>query len=177
MSDKQIEYFQFHAINEFMVDDFKRLVLKSVFSGFEKLPSEWQKKLNSEVKTKINVSGFRNSALAPVGLKVRAALKPFENDPNFVGVVLQSWLILHNDLAIIVKNLLEGRGWEILSVDADRTELPGFMTRWPEKEDYQIVLDAFHKENPDSSASDDDISLMCVWLSTRLPYLVKEEEE
>lgn len=176
MSDKKIEYFQFHAINEFMVNEYKTQVFRDVFVGFGNLPPEWQKKINSEVKNKIVVGGFRNSSMAPVGLKVRSAIKPFENDPEFVGIILQSWLLLHKELATNVKALLDGRGWEILPIDADRTKLPGFMTRWPEKEDYQAVLDAFHKEYPDSHDSDDDISLMCVWLSTRLPYLVKEEE-
>ena len=175
MSDEKIEYFQFHAINEFMVDDYKLQVLKSVFSGFEKLPSEWQKKLNAEVKMKITVPGFRNSSVAPFGLKARGAIKPFENDPDFVSVVLQSWLWLHKDLANTVKKLLDSRGWEILPVEADRTKLPGFMTRWPAKEDYTVVLEAFHSENPDSKDTDDDISLMCVWLSLRLPYTVKED--
>lgn len=175
MNDKKVEFVEFRAINEFMIIDYMTQVLKSVFSRLDGLPLEWQKKINNEVKTKIVVGGFRNSIMAPAGLKARNAIKPFENDPVFVGVILQAWLLLHIELANNVKILLEERGWDILPVETDRTKLPGFMTRWPAKEDYQAILEAFHAAYPDSIDSDDDISLMCVWLSTRLPYLVKEE--
>jgi len=47
--------------------------------------------------------------------------------------------------------------------------LPGFLTQWPEEDDYEKIYDDFIKNYPDSDYGIDDVSLMAVWLSLRLP--------
>lgn len=46
MDDKQVEYFPFHAINEYMLPDYRLHVLQSVFNGFDRLPGERRSAIN-----------------------------------------------------------------------------------------------------------------------------------
>ena len=60
--------------------------------------------------------------------------------------------------------------------------MPGFMLEWPKEDSFEILIDSFREKYPDYALSDDDISLMVVWLSNRLPYeavenLFKKEPE
>jgi hypothetical protein len=54
-------------------------------------------------------------------------------------------------------------------VEVDRTRLPGFLTQWPEEDDYEVIYEIFTEDYPDSDYGIDDVSLMAVWLSLRLP--------
>ena len=47
---------------------------------------------------------------------------------------------------------------------------PVFLTRWPKDDSFEALDQEFHDQHSDSEASDDDINLMIVWLSNRLPY-------
>jgi len=73
--------------------------------------------------------------------------------------------------------LLEAHGWKILPLDANRTKMPGFMIQWPQEDDFDTLYGSFREVNPDSEASDDDLGLMAVWLSGRLPYEMVEKAE
>jgi hypothetical protein len=75
-----------------------------------------------------------------------------------------------------VYDLLVARGWELLPPEADRTVLPGFLTKWPKGETFEVLNEVFLKMYPGTQASDDDISLMVVWLSGRLPYQFEGEQ-
>jgi hypothetical protein len=77
-----------------------------------------------------------------------------------------------------VYDLLVSRDWKVLPPDADRTKIPGFLTRWPKGEDFDVLNKAYAEKYTESQASGDEVSLMVVWISGRLPYqLVGEEEE
>jgi hypothetical protein len=76
-----------------------------------------------------------------------------------------------------VYDLLVEKGWEILPAEANRAKLPGFMTIWPKGQDFEALNQAFHQKYPAVETSSDDISLMVVWVSGRLPYATEAEDE
>ena len=170
MSDKQAQFLPYHAINEFMVNDFRQQVIQAVFSGFNQLPGERRSALNGLVKRHVQVPGFRNSAQAPAGLKARSSATLFERNADFAAHVLQGWSELHPELRQKVYDFLKAREWEILPADADRTKIPGFLPDWPEGQDYDVLGEAYEAMYPDDTVEDNDLRLMIVWLAGRLPY-------
>ena len=136
------------------------------------------------VKKLVQVPGFRNSSLAPAAIKAKSAVSAFEKSPAFTGLVLAAWLELHTELGEKMYALLAARGWRVFPLEADRTKMPGFMVQWPQEDDFDTIYAAFRETNPDMEVSDDDLGLMAVWISGRLPYenvekalLFKEDSE
>ena len=86
------------------------------------------------------------------------------------AAILSAWAEVHSGLRSQVHELLVSRGWEILPPETDHTRLAGFMPTWPEEEDFEKLIIAFKANYPENNAIDDDISLMVVWISGRLPY-------
>jgi len=176
MDNKKASFLPFHAINQFMVPEYRLSVLQRVFGGFEKLPGPRKGALNGLVKRLVSVPGFRNSGVAPAPLKVKSSIGVFERNPEYTSQVIMAWSELNPELRQQVYDFLIARNWEILPADADRTKLPGFLTTWPKGEDFDVLDKAFLEAHPDKSASDDDVRLMVVWLSGRLPYDMLDEE-
>jgi hypothetical protein len=178
MDDNQIRYLPFHAINEFMNDDFRLSVIQSVLREIEKLPGEQRGRLNSLVRKHVSVPGFRNSALAPLPIRVKGSITPFERRPEFAAQVLQGWSELHAELRARIVDMLKSRGWEqVLPAEADRSKLPGFMTQWPKAETYEVLDQAYAEMYPETPEESDLIRLMAVWVANRLPYELFEDEE
>lgn len=175
---QQTQFFHFHTLNEFMLPEFRQQVLTQVMTNLESLPADLRSRLNGQIRQLVKVPGFRNSSLAPAQVKARSAGQAFERSPQFVANVLAAWSDLNADLRQQVYDFLTARGWTILPLDADRTKLPGFLTRWPKAEQFDVLDEAFRAQHPETTASKDEISLMVVWLSTRLPYeLVDQVDE
>ncbi len=124
---------------------------------------------NSLTKQLLQVPGFRNAAQAPAGLKARNSVKPFEKSPEFTAQVLQCWAEIKKELANEVYDLLIEKGWEILPVDTNRTALPGFIPEWPEGELYDTLDQIYAQKYPGKEIDLNDLRLMAVWLSGRLP--------
>ncbi|MFM8323136.1 MAG: hypothetical protein ACKOC5_19670, partial [Chloroflexota bacterium] len=61
--------------------------------------------------------------------------------------------------------------------EADRTRLPGFGVTWPKNEDFELLNNAFTEKYPDADQTTDDVSLMAVWVSLRLPMELEDEAE
>ncbi len=178
MDDNQIQYLPFHAINEFMLDEFRRQVITKVLREVEKLPGERRGRINGMVRKYVSLPGFRNSALAPLMLRVKGSITPFERRAEFAGQVLQGWAELQPELRDQIHAMLVARNWEdLLPAFADRSKLPGFMTEWPKSETYDILDQAYAEMYPDAGTSSDDIRLMAVWIANRLPYELFEDEE
>ncbi len=180
--DKKVSFLPFHAINEYMLDDYRQLVIQSVLGKFSQLSEERQRKINSLVKQLVKVQGFRNSALAPLPLKINGCINAFSKSQVFVANVISAWADINHEDRQIVYDFLIDRHWKLLPIDADRSILPGFMIEWPKEDSFEVLIQAFRDANPEISISDDDISLMVVWLSNRLPYdmveyLFTEKEE
>jgi hypothetical protein len=168
--DTQVQFVPFHAINQFMLPEYRHEILLKVFGHLDDLPGGRKSQLLSQFKRHVSLPGFRNSTLAPLPVKVKGAVSAFEKRPDFVGQILEAWSELNPELRQQVYDLLVDRKWEMLPVDTDRSKLPGFLTRWPKEETYDILDAAFAEKYPDVKSHEYDIRLMIVWLSGRLPF-------
>ena len=177
MNDKHAQFLPFHAINEFMVSDYRQKVIQAVFAGFDRLPGERRSAINGLVKRHVQVPGFRNSAQAPAGLKARSSASLFEKRPDYAAHILQGWSELHPELRQKVYDFLKAREWEVLPAEADRTKIPGFLPEWPEGQDYDVLGEGYAAMYPDDTVNENDLRLMIVWLAGRLPYDMYGEED
>jgi hypothetical protein len=177
MSDKKQEFLPFHAINEFMREDYRLVVVRAVLHATQQLPVEFRAAIEKQTKHNVKVPGFRNSVLAPAGVRVSPTAGAFEKNPDLAGAILAAWAETHVDLRQQVFDLLIERGWELLPIDVNRAKLPGFLIHWPKGEDFEVIQKAFAEKYPQSTENSDDISLMTVWLGNRLPYKVEGEDE
>lgn len=177
MSDNKTQFFHFHTINEFMLPDYRLQVLTQVITNLDSLPGELRTQLNAQIRQLVKVPGFRNSSAAPAAVKVRGSQQAFERSPQFAGNVLAAWSALNADLRQQVYDFLIQRNWKLLPVETDRTKLPGFLTRWPKADQFDVLDEAFRASHPDTASSKDDISLMVVWLSMRLPYELVDQPD
>lgn len=175
--DKEVSFLPFHAINEFMTDEYRDAVVRSVLLADDLLPDELSNSIDRFVKKSVTIPGFRNSAKAPAQLRVKPTIESFQKNPALVAAILAAWAEIHTALRQQVFNLLIARGWEILPVDADRTKLPGFLTKWPKGEDFEALYQAYTTAHPEATTEMNDASLMVVWLSGRLPYEFVEKDE
>jgi hypothetical protein len=196
MTENSVQFLPFHAINEFMRADFRLIVVRKTLSNLKLLPAEKQDKLNRLIRRTVKIPGFRNSEKAPAAVKVLPAAKAFESDPGLAAGLLSAWKDLHPELSSQVYQVLKHRGWflfpeqmkspadlpslesetdwGILPLEADRTLLPGFLTFWPAQQEFESIYETFTGMFPDSEHSLDEVSLMAVWLSNRLPYQIRE---
>ena len=170
MDDKKVPFVPFHAINQFMVDEFRHQVVQDVINSVDNLDAGKRNQYQSLIRNYVKVPGFRNSALAPKMVKIKGAISAFEKSPQFAAQTLSSWADIHADLKQKVYDLLVSRGWEILPKDADRTKLPGFMVKWHPNDSYEVINKAFVDTYPGETSTENDVRLMTVWLSDRLPF-------
>lgn len=174
-SSEKKSFLPFNAINEFMLDDFRQQVIENVlnnrkdYSGIEKAG------LEKFIKHTVSVPGFRNPNAAPSRLLYRGVVTTFEKNPEFAAIILQIWMNIHADTAHQVFDLLTAQGWEILPIATDRTKLPGFLTDWPDGSTFDSVYCAYQEKYPESATPQNDIALMTVWLSGRLPLNTEQE--
>lgn len=173
--NNKMAFLPWSAVNAFMLEDFQLEVLKAVLTGYEHLESEQRRSLNAQIKRGVNVPGFRHAISAPVSIRVKHSIELFEKNAKFAGNVLSAWARIYSDLAKFVHPFLEERGWKILPLESDREKLPGFLTQWPEEDEFSVLTAAFHAKYPEEEYSDNQVSLMCVWLSGRLPYETVEK--
>jgi hypothetical protein len=170
MSEKEkIKFIPFHAINEFMRNDFRLTVIRTTLTYKNSLDRQFAAPIDRLTRKHVKVTGFRNSVKAPVTLKAVAMVKAFEKQPQLVAAILNGWSEINSELKSQIFNILVDRGWKLLPVEIDRTKLPGFLTLWPEGDDYDLLFDAYKEAYPDGDASIDETSLMVVWLAGRLP--------
>jgi hypothetical protein len=192
----QIKFYPLHAINEFMRPDFRLSIIRDVLNNVDSLSSDQVSALGNFTKKAIKIPGFRNSEKAPVMVKVMPITKGFEKNPELVGVILSAWAAIHKELAIQVYTLLKMRNWPVLSTEGgesfnalssdivdkwpllplttNRTQAPGFFPRWPKGEDFEKLYNTFLEVYPEGDSSIDQVSLMAVWLTLRLPYEIED---
>ncbi len=199
MPDSTIQFLPFHAINEFMRPDFRLNVIRHCLNSLSQLPNKIQEPVNRHIRKVVKVPGFRNSEKAPTAVKILPAAKAFETNPELVAAVLNAWSESKNSLRLQVFDVLKQRGWYlfpaetfsltnlpevqtekdwgILPPEADRSLLPGFLTYWPKDQDFEAIYQTYSELYPQGEASIDEVSLMAVWLSDRLPYHISGEED
>ncbi len=173
---KEASFLPFHALNQFMVNEFRLGVVRTALFALPKLDKSFRAPIDRLTRKVVKVHGFRNSAKAPARVKVRPMADAFETSPKLVAAILAAWGEAKAELRQQVYDLLAACGWETLPPEADRTKLPGFLTRWPAEQDFEVLIAAFREAHPDLEVEDDDISLMIVWVSGRLPVDMVETE-
>jgi len=169
MNDQHARFLPFHAVNEFLLSDYRLKLIQTVLASLDQLSDERRNNINRLVKRLVKVPGFRNSALAPAPVKARAAVSAFERSAEFCASILAGWAEMKTDLAGNVFNLLIERGSKVLPLEADRTKLPGFLARWPQAETFEVLDEAYQQAYPQDDEHEYDINLMIAWLWGRLP--------
>ena len=167
--DSKIEFIPFNAINEFMRADYRMILLRNTMTALPELSTKTQTSINKLTKKLVKVPGFRNSTKAPASVKAVAMVKPFEKQPKLVAAIISAWSEANHELRQQVYELLINFGWNLLQLEADRSRMPGFLTQWHEGDDYEVIYRGFTETNLESDYGIDDVSLMAVWLSLRLP--------
>jgi hypothetical protein len=165
----KMEFIPFHAINEFMRNEYRMAVLRYTMLALPDLDSKTQSNVNKLTKKYVKVPGFRNSAKAPATVKAVGMVKPFEKEPKLVAGIISAWAESQAELRQQIFDILVGFGWKLLPAEANRTRLPGFLTQWPEEEDFEVIYAAYTDTYPKGEHGIDDVGLMAVWMSLRLP--------
>jgi len=175
--DEQVRFLPFHALNHFMMDDFRTRVVKTVLENYSALERDVQKDIDRQTAKHVKVPGFRNSTKAPARIKLKPMVSAFEKNADLVANIIHAWMAIKPELAGQVEGLLKARGWELLPLDADRRKVPGFLTRWPKDDEFDVLYDAYNASNPDPAFDQDEVSLMIVWVSGRLPVDMVDQDE
>ncbi len=168
--EKKIQYLPFHAVNEFMRDDYRLVVLQEVFSSMEKCTNLQRQLITRLVSRGLQIPGFRNSSQAPVSMRIKHSASLFEKSSEFAATIMECWSNLHQELKKIIVPLLKERGWNPQPLELDRSLLPGFMIDWPKTDTFEVLIKAVREAQPTLDESDDNICLMVVWMGNRLPY-------
>ena len=157
------------SLNVFLLPDFRREILTTVLNQKDDLSPEIKQELRQALKEFVKISGFRNPLAAPQALQVRAMESPFEKESRFVKAILSSWADLKLDLGAKVQSVLPELGFE----PNDQAPLypdpeNAFAVGWPEDLSFEKLADLV-KQKTETDASSNEISLMTVWLTGRLP--------
>lgn len=178
MSDeKKVQVLQFHAVNEFMREDYRLAVLQEVFSALDQCTTIQKQLILRMFSKNVTVPGFRNSGLAPLSIKIKNSPSLFERSHDFSATIMECWSNLHPELKSAMHALLSERGWMLQPLEIDRSLLPGFQIDWPKTDNFENLIKAIHEAHPDLKESDDNISLMAVWVGNKLPYNLYTEAE
>jgi len=169
-SEELAEYLPFNAINEFMRDDYRLTVLLELVTHLDQVESAQRKVISNLISQHVKIPGFRKSNLAPAAMKTKNAVNLFQQSAQFSASVIEGWALLRPQLKLTVFNLLTEKGWEPLPMELDRTKLPGFLVHWPKEDTFEVLCKAVRELLPGMLETDDDISLMVVWVGNRLPY-------
>ena len=176
MNDNKVQFYPFHAINDFMRDDFRMDVVRQVLQALPSMPDNFRAPIERLTRKSVQVPGFRNPAKAPVAFRLKPTIESFSKQPQMCAAILAAWAECHAALRQQIYDFLISRAWEVLPPDADRTKLPGFLIKWPEGEDFEVLNSHFREAYPKSQETEDNISLMAVWIATRLPYQVSSPQ-
>lgn len=171
-----VHYLPYNAINEFMRDDYRREIIQKVLSEATSLSSELREPIDRHTRQIVQVPGFRNSAKAPVRLRLKSSIEAFMTNAEFTQAILAAWVSLHPGLEKQVSELLIERGWEVTTNLKSKDRPPGFLMTWPDGEDFESILHAYEEKFIENNSNSDDINLMVVWTGGALPYRTGEEE-
>lgn len=177
MENNQIAYLPFHVINEFMVSPYRLSVIQRVLEKQQSISPAHSKGIQQIIKNWLKVPGFRNAALAPLPLKVKHSESVFEKNPEYVKHILAGWAEINQPLAEEVFTFLQQRGWKLLPLKVDRAQLKGILPTWPKGDDFETLTEGFSKAYPQYAEQLDDVTLMIVWVSNRLPVDIKDPME
>jgi len=176
-NNETAEYLPFNAINEFMRDDYRLTVLNEVITHLDRVQPGPRKMIAALISQRVKIPGFRNSNLAPAAMKAKNTATLFQQSAEFSASIIEAWSSLHPQLKETVFSLLTEKAWELAPLEVDRSRLPGFQVHWPKDDTFEVLDKAVRERMPGTNESDDDISLMVVWIGNRLPYDLYLEED
>lgn len=172
------QFLSFAAINEFMRDDYRLSVITEVLSHLDKVPADQRNMINKLISKHVSIQGFRNSNLAPVGRKAKSSVDMYLASGPYCAAILEGWFRLHPELADAVYQVLKEKEWQNLQLlELDRSKLPGFQIHWPKSDTFDVLIKAVRAIKPFEDESDDNLSLMAVWVGVRLPYDLFVDDE
>ncbi len=163
------EVLPYKAINVYIDQDYLMKVANDILTKVNKLPKQDQIDFSHFIKKHINVLGFRDSSRAPLPLQVNALVKTFEEKDEVVPFLLSIWAKINKKLAKDVKSWLESEGWKDLATEREFSEGAGFIEDWPKKLTFDKLVKDYQKFNPDAKFERDDLILMVLWISGKLP--------
>jgi len=164
-----IEYLPYKAVNVFINREYLEQLLESVLNGYNKLSKEKQIAFVKLFRQHVNVLGFRNAIRAPLSLQIKAYSSAFEEKNEVVPFTLSTWVELNSSLASEVEDWLDAEGIEVLDRDRGFIETEGFLTDWPKKLTFDKLVKNFEKAKPNVKHNRDDLILMVLWISGKLP--------
>lgn len=171
------KFLPYHAINQFMQNDYRQVVLRRVLTNLDAIPKSRKTDIVRLFNRLVTIPGFRNSMAAPILMKINRAEGVFEQKPEFTAQILAAWSELNETLRQQVYQVLETHKWEnLLPPEADRAKMPGFAIDWPKGENYDTLEKAFSELHPGISPEINDLRLMFVWIGGRLPYDMDDEK-
>ena len=163
------EYLPFKTINVFIERNNLREILEFVIKNVDKLPKEDQISFGNSFREYVSILGFRNPLRAPLPLQVNAYVRAFEDMDEVIPFTLTSWTKLRSDFAEKVKDWLKSEGWEDLQLVREYDETKGFIQEWPESLTFEKLNDDFAKANPNLDYDQDELLVMILWISGKLP--------
>ncbi len=163
------EMLSYKAINVYIEQDYLEKVMRDILTGVKKLPKQDQINFSRFMRQYVTILGFRDPSRAPLPLQVNALMKAFEEKDEVVPVTLSVWAKIHKKLAKQVKDWLDGEGWKDLATEREYEEDGGFAADWPKKLTFDKLVKDFQKAAPDAKFDRDDLILMVLWVSGKLP--------
>ena len=115
--------------------------------------------------------------MAPLPLKVKHSEQVFEKNPEYVKHILAGWAEINTDLAEKMYAFLSQHGWKLLPLKVDRSKLNGILPTWPKGDDFESLTKGFAETYPEYAEQLDDVTLMIVWVSNRLPVEINDPME
>ena len=165
------------SLNVYLLPDFRREVFNKVLRNLEQLSPETRQELTQMIKEFVKISGFRNPLSAPQTLVVRNLEAAFEKESRVVKAVISAWAETEPDLQAALKSSLPELGFPV------NEQAPGypdpenaFLPDWPQDLSFDKLADQV-RQKTQTSASNDEIALMAVWLTGQLPASQPQGEQ
>lgn len=163
------EMLSYKAINVYIEQDYLEKVMGTVLTGVKKLPKQDQIDFSRFMRKYVKILGFRDPSRAPLPLQINALTTAFEEKDEVVPFTLSVWAKVNKKLAKQVKTWLDGEGWKDLDTAREYSEDGGFVAEWPKKLTFDKLVKDFQKTDPDAKFDRDDLILMVLWVSGKLP--------
>lgn len=165
----EVEYLSFKTINVFIERGFLEEILTQILTNLRDLSKENQIEFNQHFKKYVTVLGFRNPKHAPLPLQVKAFATAFEEKEEVIPFTLSTWAKIKDDLANAVLKWLQSENWDDLALVRNFDDDQGFKNDWPDDLSLDTVIEDYQKDHADMEVSKDDLTLMILWVSGRLP--------
>jgi hypothetical protein len=162
-------YLPYKAINVFVERDYLNQILEETLMGKSKLSKKEQIQFANQLKHYVNVLGFRNPTIAPLPLQVRALRSAFVEKDEVIPFILSTWVKININFAEKVKTWLVKNQWKNLAYEREYQETEGFLISWPDDLTFDNIVKKYKKDHPEEDFDRNDLILMVIWLSGRLP--------